>query len=213
MPGTRKPTVPTIAGGKNASDYVTYQQLVDVIRKYCGGGTDDQEEGGCHVVQNCGCKDDCEKRCICVPAKDVVTFEVYMRRCRVVKNDLFDAGAELMLTGYAGGQSAVFPGMGCWFFIHKKWDWRTINKLVARFDVEKGTKRAIPVMADAIEADRGGGGNWEMGSGTNLPTLILEPGVQTGAEVVSVECKRVKLFPGNVTAVIEVEFVAVQVTA
>jgi len=117
-----------------------------------------------------------------------------------------------MITGYANGQCAVFPGNGLWVQLHKKWGWRIINKRIANVTFEKGTTRVVSVMADAIEADTFAAGSWEMGSGC-CGFLTLKSGQQVGAEYVNVDLRRVKdINAGTVSAKIEIEFMAFEVT-
>lgn len=161
-------------------------------------------------ITNVYCGEEEKKTCICIPTKDVCTFEVYMRR--VSAKNSKDDKAELMYTAYANGKSAVWPSGALWTPIHPLWEWRSSNLLVTRLDVEKGTTRAVAVWIDAIEAGTMLEGNWEFGT-SDIATLSLTPGVQTAAVTVMAPCKKVKNTQASVvTCDAYAEFVAFQVT-
>jgi len=180
-----------------------------------GKPRESEPECGCSVIVNCEPAREPERVCVpcCAPpAKEIARFEVYMSRLRVLENREAAGKAELMITGYANGQCAVFPGNGLWVQLHKKWGWRIINKRIANVTFEKGATRVVSVMADAIEADTFAAGSWEMGSGC-CGFLTLKSGQQVGAEYVNVDLHRVKdINAGTVSAKIEIEFMAFEVT-
>jgi hypothetical protein len=171
-------------------------------------------ERGCTTIVNC-CDEHPPKHLIVQEKKHCCCFEVFMTRCRVVKQTLFDGKAELMLTGYANEQQATFPGMGLWFVHHKKWGWRNIHKRVGRYCFEKGQKLPVYLLLDAIEVDVSAAGAWEIGSNENQPstTISLECGVGTTTATLSVNTHRVKnALAATTTCTIEVEFAAFEVS-
>lgn len=170
------------------------------------------EHGTCTTIVNC-CDDRPPKHPNVLAKKDCCCFEVFMTRCKIVKQDFFDGKAEFMLTGYANDQQATFPGMALWLVHHKKWNWRTIHKRVGRFCVERGATLPVYLMLDAIEADASAGGNWEMGSSQpTSPILSLQCGTGTPVANLTVGTQRVKNFAAGVTCIIEVEFAAFEVS-
>ncbi len=165
-------------------------------------------EGACEVNVHQHCEEDKQHCFILQKKQETCTFEIYMTRCRLRETNWADQKAELMITGYANGRSAVIPGNGLWLVLHKKWEWRTINKLITRIEVKKDTQRSVTVFADVIECENWLGGKWEMGSG-GPSFLNLQCGQQSGAVYVVVECKKPG---GDITAKVEIEFMAFQVT-
>lgn len=172
----------------------------------------DERECGCVTNVYCGEQEEEKKDCYCCHKMvETCTFDIYMTRVRVVDNKWLDGKAELMITGYANGQSAVFPGMGTWIVLHKKWGWRNIRKRITSITLEKGTSRVIYISADAIEVDGWLGAKWEIGSG-DAKFLNVQCGQQTGVNYILVDIMRA--FGGaGVTCTIEIEFAAFQVTA
>lgn len=158
-----------------------------------------------NVNDNDGGSEENDKDCGCCGELPCCYFDVYMTRVRVTENK--DAFAELMLTGYANTFAAPFPSMGCWFQIHKKWGWRSINKLVGRFCVKQGQTMQVLLSADAIEAGRLGEGNWDFGTAQEVKYLTLECG-KTTANYVHVETQRPKNLDSSVTCKLDIEFVA-----
>jgi len=152
---------------------------------------------------------DCHGMC-CHKYVETCTFDVYMTRVRVTFNNWADGKAELMITGYANGQSALIPGMGSWIVLSQNWGWRNFNKRITSITLEKGTSRAVAISADAIEVDGWLGGRWEIGSGP-VKFLDLQCGQQTGANTIEVEIRKATK-PAPLTCKIEIEFMAFQVT-
>jgi hypothetical protein len=184
------------------------------------------EETKTHCVTNVCCccghdhHDECHKnevKCGYSVQKNIetCTFDIYMTRVRTFENK--DGKAELMITGYANGQSGVFPGMGSWFVTSESWVWTNINKRIASITIEKGTKRIVRVDADAIECRGGiGEGTWELGSGSGEPTapeksLTLESGMPTSPAWVEVHIHKPTV-AGGITCKVAIEFEAFQVT-
>lgn len=167
-----------------------YDYDSNVINVNCGGNNEQQK--------------DCNKKC----CPKCCYFDIYMSRVRATQNN--DGYSECMLTGYANGYSAPFPGMGSWFIIHKKWGWRNINKFIVRVCMEQGKNTgSVSVTADAIEVDRMLGGNWECGSSEVSKILTLQCGQVSEPQIITVQCKKVKnISAGNVTSIFDVEFIA-----
>lgn len=167
-----------------------YENESNIINVNCGGQTSEQRE--------------CNRKC----CPKCCYFDIYMSRVRATSNN--DGYSECMLTGYANGYTATFPGMGSWFIIHKRWGWRNINKFIVRVCMEQGkTQGTVSVTADAIEVDRWLGGNWECGSSEVSKILTLQCGQVSEPQIIKVECKKVKnAQAGVVTSVFEVEFIA-----
>lgn len=145
---------------------------------------------------------------------ETCTFDIYMTRVRCFENK--DGKAELMVAGYANGQSGVFPGLGSWFVTSESWVWTNINKKITSITIEKGTKRQVRVDADAIECDGFLGGNWELGSGSGAPNddekfLVLEAGMPTSPAWVEVHIHKPTV-GGGIRCKVAIEFEAFQVT-
>lgn len=140
----------------------------------------------------------------------VCKFDIYLTRVKVIDNNWLDGQAELQIIGYANDLCGIVPGAATYMVLSKHWGWRNVMKKLGTIEIERDVSRSVMCNADAIEVDVAGGGAWEFGSGSPV-TLMISCNVQSGACTTQIECRRVKL-GGGVTARIEVEFMAFQVT-
>jgi hypothetical protein len=182
---------------------------VDGTEAKAGNERCQEQEKQCVTNVYCGQKEK-EKHsccCCCPPPVETCTFDIYMTRVRLTDTNLADGKGELILTGYANGQSKVFPGSGTWIVLAKNWGWRYINAKITDVTIPKGTSWVVPIGLEAIEAEGWLGGRWEFGAGP-LKFLTCQCGQQSGAEYIEAELKKPTV-GADTRAKVEVEFLAV----
>jgi hypothetical protein len=151
----------------------------------------------------------CAQPIICCPEPEkAAQFDVSISRVRIAKNSAKDGKAEIMLTGYASGVSAVVPGMGSYITLFNNWGWRVMNKYVTSVSVKGDQTVTVPLMAEVLQSITGG---MRMGASQEPKSLQLTAGKATEPQVLTIEC-----FDGRSNGsrenfiVLEVEFIAFQ---
>ncbi len=160
-----------------------------VTNVYCGG--EEKEKKLC---------------CCCCPEEPSCTWDIYMTRVMVVENQFLDAKAEFMITAYADGQSAVFPGNATWCVASKHWGWVNALKRITSIKIKAGESYNVAVRCDIDEIDVVAGGSLELGS-SDIQYITLQCGQQPNRAEVSCTTYRVKAGCGA-TASFKVEFMA-----
>lgn len=150
----------------------------------------------------------CQSAPACCP-DPVIDFEVQISRVRIAKSNVSrDGRADVQLTGYALGVSAVVPGMGSFLVLNTQWDWRVVNKHIADIAVPKDGSAVVPLMAEALVSLAT---SMRMGAAQELKSLTLKPGEAVAPQVLSIECLDARgAGSKELVFVLEVEFMAYQ---
>ncbi len=168
------------------------------------------QEKNCEQIVNVCCSEQVPEYHYIEPKHEYCCYEIAMKRMRVTKTTLLDGKLELMISGYANQHEAVFPGLGSWFVVSKKWGWVNINKPVGEFKIKKGSPLIVQLGADAIENDIWLGGSAEIGSNEMNQYMKIGCGTGVSNKIIQIDLHAVK--NGKVRHKIEIEFAAYEKT-
>lgn len=159
--------------------------------------------------QDCCCGGSAAPTILCAAPEKKDQFDVFISRVRITKNSARDGKAEIMLTGYANGTSALVPGMGSYLTLFTNWGWRVLNKFVTTVETASNTINYVPIMAEAIQTMTSG---MQMGASQEIKYLKLSAGTQMSTQILTVECfdARNNNNSSDRVLVLEIEFVAFQ---
>lgn len=146
----------------------------------------------------------------CPPEASHQHYAFYMSRVRLVRTTRRDGRADVMLTGYANGQSALLPGMGSYIALHTAWGWRNVNTLITEVGLPRDATAKIPVMADAIVVDNSAAGLWMGGSAQQIAHIQIGGQAPLASVVLQVDCTPFRnSTAANGHCTLEIEFVSV----
>lgn len=194
-------------GGRDAGEFLIFRIPA---WEFASALHPDAKDCGCKQTVNVHCGSEAPAAC-CPPGTEATqAYDIYMSRIRLLETPQKDGTAELMVTGYANGQSGILPGMGTYFVLDTDWGWRTVSKQITTVQAQKGQRVDVFVSADAISADTTSAGRWNIGSTQRPAVLRILPNGESPRVVLQVQCLPLRPSPsrrGN--CLLEVEFTAV----